>query len=94
MAVISKPDKAIYDNALEQAELLREADNDPDNIAHTLLYLAERNEKLEAIVEAAQTYIQFGQEAQLHANLLKQLELFEDYEVEAETMEDGKFGLD
>jgi hypothetical protein len=93
MAVIPRPDKATYTNALQHAELLREVGNDQHHLAHTILYLAERNQKLEAIVKAAQAYIQFGQEPQLHTNLVKELEHFDDYEVEAETMEDSKFGL-
>lgn len=93
MAVISKPDKATYTNALEHAELLRDVDSDQHHLAHTILYLAERNQKLEAVVKAAQAYIQFGQDPQLHTDLVKKLERFDDYEVEAETMEDSKFGL-
>ena len=94
MAVISKPTKAIYDKALQSAELIREADNDPDSLAHTILYLAERNSKLEDIAQAAEAYIRFGQDQQLHANLVKALEKFENYEVEAEAIEDPRFGLD
>jgi hypothetical protein len=93
MAVISIPNKSTYTNALEHAELLREVDNDQHHIAHTLLYLAERNQKLEAVVKAAQLYIQFGQDPQLHTELVKELEHFDDYQVEAETIEDSKFGL-
>lgn len=93
MAVIPKPNIATYTKALQQAQLLREADNDDHLLAHTMLYLAERNKKLEAVVHAAKSYIQFGQDPQLHTDLVKCLEHFDDYEVEAETMEDSKFGL-
>lgn len=94
MAVITKPNKSTYTNALQYAELLRDVDNDQHHIGHTILYLAERNQKLEAVVKAAQAYIKFGQDPQLHTDLVKQLEHFDDYEVEAETMEEAKFGLD
>ena len=50
MAVIIKPNKSTYTNALQYAELLRDVDNDQHHIAHTILYLAERNQKLEAVV--------------------------------------------
>ena len=93
MAVISKPDKATYMAALNHAALLRDNDNDPHALAHTLLYLAERNRKLELIARAAEVFIRFGEDTQLHTNLVKALEQFEAYEVEAETMEDPKFGL-
>ncbi|MDH5358441.1 MAG: hypothetical protein OEW63_07450 [Gammaproteobacteria bacterium] len=93
MAVISKPSNTIYTEALNYAELLRESDNDPHSLAHMILYLAERNRKLEHIAQSAKAYIQFGQDQQLHANLVKAIEKFEDYEVEAETMEEPRFGL-
>lgn len=94
MAVNLKPGEAVYQRALEHAELLRETDNDPSKLAHVLLYLAERNEKLQAITDAAEEYIRFGQDQHLHAQLLKAIEAFKDYEVETEEMEDPCFGLD
>ena len=94
MAVIPKPDKTTYLAALNHAELLRESENDHHSIAHTLLYLAERSHKLETIAKAAEAYIRFGEDTQLHTNLIKALEQFEAYELEAETLENPKFGLD
>ena len=93
MAVVSKPSTTIYTEALNYAELLRESDNDPHSMAHMILYLAERNSKLEDIAQSAKEYIHFGQDQQLHANLVKALEGFDDYEVEAETLEEPRFGL-
>ncbi len=93
MAIIPKPNKATYVEALTYAEQVRQSDNDPYSLAHTLLYLAERNTHLESIYKAVEAYIRFGQDPQLHANLIKALEKFDDYEVEAETMEDPKLGL-
>lgn len=93
MSVIPKPSKTIYKAALDYAESLRESDNDPQAIGHTLLYLAERNRKLESVAQAAEAYVRFGEDTQLHTDLLKALEKFDNYEVEAETMEDPKFGL-
>lgn len=93
MAVISKPCDTVYSDALNNAELVRESDNDPHALGHTILYLAERNDKLEAIATAAEAYIRFGQDPQLHTNLVKALQRFENYEVEANIMNDPKFGL-
>ena len=92
MAVTIKPDKASYENSLQQAELLRNSAKDPHHLAHSLLYLAERNQQLEKIA-AAEEYIRFGQDQHLHTKLLKALEDFKDYEVEVELMEDPRFGL-
>jgi hypothetical protein len=93
MAVIPKPDKATFTAALNHAELLRESSNDHHHLGHSLLYLEERNRKLEAIAKSAEAYMRFGEDTQLHTNLLKALQAFEDYELEAETLEDPGFGL-
>ncbi|MDT8371381.1 MAG: hypothetical protein RQ783_05215 [Gammaproteobacteria bacterium] len=93
MTIITKPSKTMYKDALSFAEQIREREDDPHRLAHVALYLAQRNELLEAIYRDAETYMKFGQDPQLHANLVKAMEKFEDYEVEAETMEDPKLGL-
>ena len=93
MTVISKPSKTVYSEALNHAELIRESDNDPHSLAHTILYLAERNTKLEAITAAAEAYIRFGQDPQLHTNLVLALQKFENYETEVNMMDGPKFGL-
>jgi len=94
MAVIPKPDKATFTTALNNAELLRETGNDHHHIGHTLLYLEERNRLLESIATAAEAYIRFGEDAQLHTNLTKALQAFEDYERETVEDESPNFGLD
>ncbi len=94
MAVIPKPDKPTFTTALNNAELLRETGNDHHHIGHALLYLEERGRLLEAIARAAETYVRFGEDAQLHTNLVKALEALENYELEAETDEPPGFGLD
>lgn len=93
MAIITKPTKASCEDALRYAEQIRESDDDPHALAHTALYLAQRNEHLETIYNKVLAYIKFGQDPQLHANLIKALEKFEDYEVETELTEDPKLGL-
>lgn len=94
MAVITKPDKPTYTTALNNAELLRETGNDHHHIGHALLYLEERNRMLEKIAHAAEEYIRFGEDSQLHTKLVKALEDFDKYELEAETNEAPEFGLD
>lgn len=94
MAVITKPDNPTFTTALNNAELLRETGNDHHHIGHALLYLEERGRLLEAVAIAAEAYIRFGEDTQLHTNLVKALQALEDYEREAELDEPAAFGLD
>ncbi len=94
MAVIPKPDNELISNALHYAETLREIDDDHHGVAHVLLYLAEYSRQLKSVADAAEQYIRFGQDAQLHTNLVKTLDKLATYELEAETLEPPKFGLD
>ncbi len=94
MAVIPKPEAKLINNALHYAETLREIDDDDHGIAHVLLYLAEYSRQLKTVADAAEQYIRFGQDAQLHSNLVKSLEKFASYEVDAETLAPPRFGLD
>jgi hypothetical protein len=94
MAVIPKPDTKLMSSALGYAETLREIDDHHHGLAHVLLYLAEYSRQLKLVTEAAEQYIRFGQDAQLHANLTRAIEKLASYELEAETMEPPKFGLD
>ncbi|MEX0616164.1 MAG: hypothetical protein WD177_09660 [Methylophaga sp.] len=94
MAVIPKPDTKLINNALHYAETLREIDDDRHGVAHVLLYLAEYSRQLKTVADAAEQYIRLGQDAQLHSNLVKSLEKLAAYELEAETLEPPKFGLD
>ncbi len=94
MAVIPKPDTKLISNALHYAETLREIDDDHHGVAHVLLYLAEYSRQLKTVADAAEQYIRFGQDAQLHSHLVKSLEKLADYELEAATLAPPKFGLD
>lgn len=94
MAVIPKPDARLINNALQYAETLREIDDDHHGVAHVLLYLAEYSRQLKIVADAAEQYIRFGQDTQLHTNLTKALEKLATYELEAETLEPPRFGLD
>lgn len=94
MAVIPKPEAKLINNALHYAEPLREIDDDHHGIAQVLLYLAEYSRQLKAVADAAEQYIRFGQDAPLHSNLVKSLEMFAAYELDAETLAPPRFGLD
>ena len=94
MAVIPKPDAKLMRNALHYAETLRDIDDDHHGLAHVLLYLAEYSRQLKLVADAAEQYMRFGQDAQLHTNLTIALEKLSAYELEAETMEPPRFGLD
>lgn len=94
MAVIPKPNAKLINNALHYAETLRDIDDDHHGLAHVLLYLAEYSRQLKLVADAAEQYIRFGQDAQLHTHLTIALEKLSTYELEAETMEPPRFGLD
>jgi hypothetical protein len=94
MTVIYKPDNASLKQALAEAESLRERGKDYAHIAHSLLYLSQLNEKLEAVAVAAKEYVHFGEDSQLHLCLLKAIEQLDDYQSEAEKGENTDFGLD
>jgi hypothetical protein len=94
MAVIPKPDKPTFSTALNNAELLRETGNDHHHIGHALLYLEERNRLLETIAKAAEEYVRFGEDAQLHSHLVRALTAFETYEREVTQESPPEFGLD
>lgn len=94
MAVIPRPDQPTFSTALNNAELLRETGNDHHHIGHALLYLEERCRMLQAVAAAAQEYIRFGEDAQLHTRLVKALAAYDNYQLEVETEAPPGFGLD
>lgn len=94
MAVITKPDNPTFTTALNNAELLRETGNDHHHIGHALLSLEERGRLLQAVAIAAEAYVRFGEDAQLHTNLVKALQALEEYDRETELEEPVTFGLD
>ncbi len=69
-----KPNSDQLKAALEAAEGMRESGNDPDFLAKSLLYLHQRNEDLEKILEHAERYLQFGLPTEEHAQLKLLLE--------------------
>ncbi|MCK4950198.1 MAG: hypothetical protein KAS48_00150 [Gammaproteobacteria bacterium] len=78
--------------ALDEAERLREQD-DPGHLARVLLYLHRRNGFLEKVFQAAERYMQFGQEEQEHAVLLLAIEDARKQKLHDSELEDRETGL-
>lgn len=69
-----KPDDRELQEALEEAERMRETDRDPYHVAKALQYLHHRIGYLEAVFDAANKYVHFGQEEREHAELVRAIE--------------------
>ena len=57
---MNKPDPEQIEQALSAAERMREHDVDPHHLAHTLLYLHQRNQRLEEVLRRTDCYLRFG----------------------------------
>ncbi len=57
---MNKPDPEQIEQALSAAERMREHDVDPHHLAHTLLYLHQRNQRLEEVLRRTDRYLRFG----------------------------------
>lgn len=77
--------------ARDQAEQLRAAGQDVNSLGHAFLYLLHRCDYLEAVHEAAERYIRFGQAEGEHARLVKVLD--QARVEEAREREDGEGDL-
>lgn len=73
-----KPTDQAFNQALEVAEMMRERSDDSSHIAHCLLYLHQRNKRLEEIVALVNRYLKFGQPEDEHARLILLLEQLEE----------------
>ncbi len=56
--------------ALELAEDMRERDHDAQHVAQTLLYLYQRNQDLEKVLEHVDLFLRFGMPTGEHAKLV------------------------
>ncbi len=54
------PDESELEQALSAAERMRERDVDPHHLAHALLYLHQRNQRLEEVLRRTDRYLRFG----------------------------------
>jgi hypothetical protein len=66
-----KPTAAEYDIALRTAEVLHVEARDPRHLGKALLYLDQRRNLLEKVLELADRFLLSGQEVQVHSQLLK-----------------------
>jgi CBS domain-containing protein len=66
-----KPSTDEYDIALRTAEVLHVEERDPRHLGKTLLYLDQRLDLLEKVIELADRFLLSGQDVQVHARLLK-----------------------
>ena len=57
---MNKPSEQELETALEAAERMRERDVDPHYLAHSLLYLYQRNQSLEEVLRRTERFIRFG----------------------------------
>jgi hypothetical protein len=57
---MKKPTDQELETALDAAERMRERDVDPHYLAHSLLYLYQRNQVLEEVLRRTERFIRFG----------------------------------
>ncbi len=66
-----KPSADELSHALRAATYMRERTQDKHHVAKSLLYLHERNKKLEAVLTAVERFLRFGQGSTEHATLVR-----------------------
>ena len=88
-----KPTNDELNEALAEAERMRELDQDPHHLARALQYLEHRVRRLEAVFEAAKNYVHFGQEEAEHAILVNAIEAARSEERHDTDQEDETLGL-
>jgi len=66
-----KPSADEYHTATRTAEVLHVEERDPRHLGKALLYLDQRRDYLEKVLELADRFLLSGQEVQVHAQLLK-----------------------
>jgi hypothetical protein len=71
---MGRPTDAELREALAEASRMREAGDDPNFIAKTLLNLDYRMRYLQRVLRAADTFLRYGQEAALHTELLQAID--------------------
>ncbi len=86
-----KPDKYELKKALDEAERIRDTDEDSHCLGKSLLYLNRRNVELEQVFEHVEKYLKFGLPVEEHSALVK---LVDEIREHTETTDDSKgFGL-
>ncbi len=86
-----KPDESEFQIALDEAERIREKDEDSCHMAKCLFYLHQRNNDLEDVFKHLERYLLFGQPVEEHAALIRLVEGIRERE---DVVDDTKgFGL-
>lgn len=88
-----KPDHGAFEKSLRAAHDAILGERDPDGIAHSLLYLYQRNATLEDVHKVVHRYLTAGQDELLHATLMKAMERAEQLEERARAEPGMAFGL-
>ena len=90
---MSKPSPEQLEQALQEAERIRESGDDPLYLARTLQYLYRRVNVLEKVFESANRYVRLGLDEHEHAELLKALESAKAQEAKERGEENKGLGL-
>ncbi len=69
-----KPTDEQLEKALQRAEQMRERDDDPDFLAKSLLYLHQRDQMLEKVLEHLELFLRFGLPVDEHMKLVRLVE--------------------
>ncbi|AKH21629.1 hypothetical protein [Sedimenticola thiotaurini] len=69
-----KPTDDQLNRALRLAEQMRERDDDPDFLARSLLYLHQRDQMLEKVLEHLELFLRFGLPVDEHMKLVRLVE--------------------
>jgi hypothetical protein len=86
-----KPNDNELKIALDEAERIREENEDPCFLGKSLLYLEGRNRELEQVFEHVEKYLKFGLPVEEHSALVR---LVDEIRERAEKDDDSKgFGL-
>lgn len=88
-----KPTTDELEMALDVAERMRDADIDSYYLAKSLLYLDQRNQLLEKVLEHVELFIQFGLPEDEHARLVLLLEEIRKKETHESGVETSDMGL-
>ncbi|MEJ2345056.1 MAG: hypothetical protein P8076_09360 [Gammaproteobacteria bacterium] len=71
---MGKPTGRELQEALAEAGRMRESGEDPHHVGKSLLNLNYRLSYLQRVLHAADAFLRYGQEAHLHAELLRAVE--------------------
>jgi len=86
---MGKPTEDELADALAEAARMREQGEDPHFLAKSLLNLNYRIRILQRVLQTADTFLHYGQEAKLHTELLRAIEEAKRVEKKAPELEGG-----